>query len=308
MTDQITLKQWPSVTFATGITANQSTVYDVIDVPDMDYCYVVLQESCFHPRDFRWPDQPADRGKLQWGTNQEHSADVLDVVKMMRAPSIEDLFDTAIQFTKRDMPVEARLLAALKLPRRHLSEFQTLQAKNQTVDSVVDESYRFSLSVGHSLGHLASYALNEVMKDHWRKPVQLDSRGYPDFIALSQIDSKVYEFGTLDLYRVGKSFRKLGCNVADAVAELPELTYRAKGLLEEWLRIGPKVCIETDGSALDQSRRWQCQLGDEQFWMFCGGTHLFHFDQIKSIQLQLNYDVDAKSIAMDISATTKTSF
>lgn len=296
----------PSVSFPGGATYAQTKISSIVQDSKQMRTYVVFEDSCFHPRDFRWPDQPADRGFVEIETVAEgvHRLDVLDAGKLLVAPGLESLFDTAICYTKQDMPSGARLLCALAFSSKDFNLFEIALAQGQSVALHVDSAYRNAISTGHSLGHLASYALNEVFSRFWRKEVPVDDRGFPDFIRLSQVDSKVYEFGTQDTYRVGKSFRKLGFNSAEALSVLPELRLRAHELLLRWLELGPHVEMVCDGLALDDSRRWKCRLAEKEFSMFCGGTHLFHFRELdlNKLSLMLEYSIDSQSIVMDIRA------
>ncbi len=284
----------PKVTFADGSLRVDSLIRWFYVSHSLNACFVLLETSCFHPRDFRWPDQPADKGRLVIGSTE---IPVLDVVKMLIAPEMErPLFDQEIPTSKKELPEGYRLLSVVKIYQEFENLLQVAHESNQNVFGQVDEHWRYELSIGHTSGHLASYALNEAITPYWRKNVLLDSRGYADFNQLTQVKSQVIPSGCLDNFRLGKSIRKAGLNVHELIADLNEIESKANFLLKKWSESNPKFQIEKRGDALDDSRIWYCQLNDERFSMFCGGTHISHFEEVNRLFLKLEYDEQLQQI------------
>lgn len=295
--DQI---ETPTVTFPEGNTQCESQIAWFTTSEKHGACFVVLKESCFHPRDFRWPDQPADKGTLQ--INGE-TLEVLDVVKMLSAPTVEPLFDTDIPFTKRDLPENSRLISTIKVDIQYAALLEEAFTAKTSVIGQVDEDYRLALSTGHAAGHLASYALNEAIAPYWRKTVPLDTRGNPDFIRQTQDRSQVVPSGCQDGFRLGKSTRKAGLNVADLATDLEAVEAKANAILSKWLELKPSIYFEKDGPALDESRVWHCKVGEENFSMFCGGTHVKNFDHVNAFNIELSYA--DQEMALSVTAAIK---
>lgn len=290
----------PSISFPLGVTNASTKIHRLESDPVKKRVFVVLQESCFHPRDFRWPDQPADRGRIE--IHGGETLVVQDVAKLCLRPNEDALFDREIQYSRKDMPEGARLVCSLVFPIESLPTLERAWTLQSDIACFVDEQYRQALSVGHSFGHLASFALNEVLAPLWRKPVVLDSRGFPDFIRLTQIDSTVYENGTKDVYRLGKSLRKQGFSTLDLLATLSSFAGQAKQSILAWLERQPHAWMTSDGPALDDSRRWFCRLNEQEFWMFCGGTHICDYSALDLDIFELTCSEDKKSLTLDIRA------
>jgi len=117
---------------------------------------------------------------------------------------------------------------------------------------------------------------------------------------LTQVSSRVIEFGAIDVYRLGKSCRKLGFNVQDVLHQLPQIQHKVQQLLHEWLKSRPQIQVSAAGQALDDSRSWHCTLGKETFSMFCGGTHIRDFREVDLLQVRLIHDEATQELTMTI--------
>src|SRR5690606_31694178 len=158
---------------------------------------VVLDHTALHPVDAAWPDQPADRGTLRWAGGEAVVVDALT---------------GGVR--------EGELLLGAALPVRMGTEGWTFvvahlvdgdhPAVGEEVQVTVDDGYRRALSAGHTACHLASLALDAALADAWTKHVPPDALGNPGFDAAANQSSRIHEYGSIDVYRLGKSLRKKG--------------------------------------------------------------------------------------------------
>lgn len=235
---------------------------------------VVLDRTAFHPVDAAWPDQPADRGSLRWASG---SAVIVDAV----TGGIH----------------EGELLLGSELPVRmgtpewtfvvaHVIEGEA-PAVGERVEVAVDAEHRHALSAGHTACHLASLALDAALAEAWSKPVGSDALGHPAFDDLAIQSSRIEPFGSLDVYRVGKSLRKKGFDPA-ALADPDAVAARANEALAAWVAAGARIRIDRDGDELSTRRSWVCELPDAVVRIPCGGTHLTGLDGVASVVVALD--------------------
>jgi alanyl-tRNA synthetase len=234
---------------------------------------VVLDRTAFHPLDAAWPDQPADRGSLRWAGG---TAVVVDAV----TGGVH----------------EGELLLGSELPVRmgtpgwtfvvaHLIEGEA-PAVGEAVEVTVDAEHRHALSAGHTACHLASLALDAALADAWSKPVGSDALGNPAFDDLAIQTSRIAPFGSLDVYRVGKSLRKKGFDPG-ALVDPDAVAARANAALAAWVAAGARIRIDRDGDELSTRRSWVCGLPEGEVRIPCGGTHLTGLDGVAAIRVEL---------------------
>ncbi|MGN6271940.1 MAG: metal-dependent hydrolase [Protaetiibacter sp.] len=234
---------------------------------------IVLDRTAFHPVDTAWPDQPADRGSLRWA---DGSATVVDAV----TGGIH----------------EGELLLGAELSVRmgtagwtfvvgHVIEGPA-PAVGETVEITVEAEHRHALSAGHTACHLASLALDAALAGAWSKPVATDARGNPAFDELAIQTSRIEPFGSLDVYRVGKSLRRKGFDPA-ALEDPDAVAARADAALAGWVAAGARIRIERDGDEISTRRGWVCELPDGVVRIPCGGTHLTSLADVAAIRVTL---------------------
>lgn len=244
---------------------------------------VVLDRSCFHPKDFRWPDQPSDKGHLLLNGQQ---LDVIEAVKGHLDSDGQWYLDQEIEL-KRDEAADATL-CVVHLVRVDCSDQMGVRAK-----VVVDKAYRFAVSVGHTASHIMGLAFNEVLAGYWRKEVALDERGFPDFSEYALQCSKVFELGGRDRFRLGKSLKKRGFNNQDFWDNLVEVEVSLNESIGAMV-VDESVCFEMmpNEGPLTARRYWQMQTADreEPVCLPCGGTHLQDLSAIESIHCELSRD------------------
>jgi alanyl-tRNA synthetase len=154
------------------------------------------------------------------------------------------------------------------------------------VEVEVDAELRRSLSAGHTACHLASLALNAALEAAWRKAPRADAAGRPDFDGVAIETSTIVRDGSVDVYRVGRSVRKAGFEVA-ALDDLAAVEAAAQSTLDAWLAAGGPVRIERDGPALTDRRRWATELDGATVRIPCGGTHAGRLEDFAGIRLRL---------------------
>lgn len=261
------------VSYPDGATVSSGTVVHTEALAD-GRTAVVLDHTALHPVDAAWPDQPADRGTLRWAGGEAVVVDAL-------TGGVRD----------------GELLLGAALPVRMGTEGWTFvvahlvdgdhPAVGEEVQVTVDDGYRRALSAGHTACHLASLALDAALADAWTKPVPPDALGNPGFDAAANQSSRIHEYGSIDVYRLGKSLRKKGFTVA-ALDELDAVTSRANATLADWVATGAGIHIERADDALSARRSWVCALPQGEAHIPCGGTHLTGLDEVDTIRVALD--------------------
>ncbi|PKH06477.1 metal-dependent hydrolase [Moritella sp. Urea-trap-13] len=242
--------------------------------------YVVTENTPFHPVSHIWPDHPADKGFL-----------VLAGTKYAVIDCLTGAFD--IENNKlhvgADIPVK-RGEAGWHFVVVHELALDAVINLSDDVELIVDANYQGALSRGHSAGHLASFALNKVLEQaYWRKDAsRKDALNNRDFHSYAQELSLVSENQSTDTYRLGKTLKKRGLNVAEMLTDLAEIEARVNDVLATWLATKAPVVMKCEGDALTDSRFWCCDLGiGESITMPCGGSHVQSLAEYNAIKIVL---------------------
>jgi alanyl-tRNA synthetase len=242
--------------------------------------------------DAAWPDQPADRGTLavDGGT-----FDLVDCVV--------GATDGAALYLGAEVPVR-KGTDGWAFVVAHIIEGSVAEGAN--VDLRVDADYRHALSAGHTACHLASLALNAQLATAWTKEVQLDGLGRPNFDGIAIETSTIGEYGSVDVYRVGKSLRKRGFTPA-ALDDLDAIVSGANAQLAEWVASGAEVTIAREGDGLTSRREWRCELPGHPVSIPCGGTHLPSLAELASLTISLAADEIAGALELRMTTVAATS-
>ena len=264
------------VTYPAGAVAGTGTVLYTQVLPDGRLA-VLLDSTPVHPVDAGWPDQGADRATLTAPEGAE--VPVTDCVV--------GATDGSSLYVGKDVPVrkgtEGWAFAAV-----HILPAGTVLAEGSEVQLKVEEAYRAALSAGHTACHLASLALNRVLAGAWKKEAQSDAAGNPDFDALAIGTSTIGEYGSRDVYRLGKSLRRKGFRTEALLEDLQAVEAGVNATLKEWVASGAAVRIERESELLTGMRRWVCSLPGGTVSIPCGGTHLSSLAQVSGVQVRLS--------------------
>ncbi|MEU8107444.1 metal-dependent hydrolase [Nonomuraea muscovyensis] len=255
------------VTFPNGHVTGRSEIVGAVPVGARHG--LVVSETPFHPLDHTWPDQPADLGTLG-------GLPVVDCVTGAWSEQ-EGLHLGA------DIPV-----------RRGADDWQWLVVHvtdtplpvGETVDLVVDAEHRAALSAGHTACHLAALALNAALAGHWRKEAARDGLGHPDFDQTAITSSRIMRFGSVDVYRLGKSLRKKGFPADDL--DLDRIAADVNERLASWVAAGAPVRIDVPGPWLTARRTWHCALPEGEVSIPCGGTHVARTSELGAVTVSLS--------------------
>lgn len=261
------------VTYPDGATSSAGVVLHVEPLAD-GRAAVLLDRTALHPVDTAWPDQPADRGTLGTPTG---TFPVVDAV----TGGIHD----GVLHLGRDLPVRTGTEGWVFVVA-HIVDGPG-PAVGESVEVGVDEAYRAGLSAGHTACHLAALALDAALADAWRKPVPVDGLGHPAFDSLAIQSSHIEPFGSVDVYRVGKSLRKRGFDPA-GLEDADGIAARANALLSDWVAAGGSVRIERDAEGLSARRAWVCDVAGTRVSLPCGGTHAASLAELGSVTVELD--------------------
>ncbi len=235
---------------------------------------VILDRTAFHPVDVAWPDQGPDRGVLRAG-----GADVAVLDCVVGATDGTELFLGA------DIPVRKGTDGWAFVVAHVIAQPDAL-AEGDAVTTEVDAAYRAALSAGHSGCHLASLALNAALAGAWSKDAPLDGLGSPEFDETAIETSTIFENGSRDVYRVGKSMRKKGFDPA-ALDDPAALAATVNATLASWIAAGGDVRIDRDGERLTDRRYWIAGIDGRQVKSPCGGTHVDSLAELGAVTVAL---------------------
>ncbi|MHA7984162.1 metal-dependent hydrolase [Rathayibacter sp. CAU 1779] len=247
---------------------------------------VLLDRTPAHPIDRAWPDQGPDRGTI---LVDERELPLLDVVVAAT--------DGTGLFIGDEIPVR-RGTEGWAFVVAHVLETPSRIAVGDEAVVAVDERHRRALSVGHTLCHLASLALNAALADRWSKPAREDALGRPDFDHEAIQSSTIVPNGSVDVFRLNKSLRRKGFATDGLAESLTALTEITAAALAQWVATDAAVHIERDGDGLGDPRYWVCELPEASARIACGGTHVSRLGELGSVSVQFELGDDAGTLML----------
>ena len=253
--------------------------------------YVITNLTPFHPVSHIWPDHPADRGFVSVNGEQYIVEDCL-------VGAIEQ--STGKLCIAADIPVKRDTEGWAFVVVHQLPASASMINIGDEVELSVDKEYQASLSRGHSAGHIAFLALNKVLAEsYWRKNAdRKDPLGSYDFNSYAQVTSFVTPELCTDKYRLGKTLKKRGLNVADMLANLEGVEADINQMISGWLTESTSVVMRLEGEALTDSRYWEWQFNaDTLVSIPCGGTHIENTSELKVLSVKLT-QLDDQHIEM----------
>jgi alanyl-tRNA synthetase len=278
------------VVYPAGALSSRGTVLATLPLPEG--LGVVLDRTAVHAVDAGWPDQPADRGLLA-------GHPIRDAV----VGATDGAIDGTDILVGRDIPVRIGTDGWSFVVVHVLDPDAAVQVGDE-VDVTVNEGYRHALSAGHTACHLASLALDAALAGAWTKAVPADTLGAPGFDALACASSRIDEFGSTDVYRVGKSLRKRGFDPA-ALDDLEVIEDAVNARLAAWVATGAGIRIDRDGDGLGDRRRWVCELPGGDAVIPCGGTHLTSLGELAAVRVGLAREDVEGGIALTMTTTAQ---
>lgn len=258
---------------------------------DSSKTYLITDVTPFHPVSHIWPDHPADQGFVTVGDVQYSVEDCL-------VGAIEQ--STGKLHIAADIPVKRDAEGWAFVVVHQLPASASMINVNDEVVLSVDKEYQASLSRGHSAGHIAFLALNKVLAEsYWRKDAdRKDPLGSYDFNSYAQVTSFVTPELCTDKYRLGKTLKKRGLNVADMLANLEGIEADINQMISGWLTQSTPVAMRLEGEALTDSRYWEWQLDAETLVSIpCGGTHIENTSELNALSVKLT-QLDDQHIEM----------
>ncbi len=261
------------------ITVNTAIVRAEAVAPDA--LAVMTESTPFHPLDFIWPDQPADRGTLSIGDQTLDVSDCLTGAIDVESGKLH--IDQEIPVRKGEEGWQFVAVHILKSVN-HLQLFQP----GAEITLTVDAHYQQQLSLGHTACHLSAMALNRAASPFWRKqPSRRDVLDSPDFDQMAIFSSQILAGGSRDHYRLGKSICKKGLRSDEFMQDLPQLMAATEQQVNNWLALGSPITIQCEGKTLTDRRFWHCDLGEDgQAIIPCGGSHARSLKELGAVRVK----------------------
>ncbi len=290
MNSLINITQSTKVTFPQGDT-KEPQLSVTYRHSTLNRSLVIVDETPFHPLSNSWPDQEADKGTIALDGKTFEVVDSLTAAINPKEP--DNLFiDTEIPSKRETEGWHYLISHVVNTP---LDESMVGKSAELTVDA----DRRKRLSIAHTSGHLAAFAMSKAAADLWRKEVKLDGLGNPDLDQLAMEYSSMTPTGDTDKYRIGKSLRKKGGFDSETFfARSGELADKVNEQVGAWLEAKTPVVIETDGSSLEAQRYCVYVLDDKKVKLPCGGTHPKSLAEIASVQVRYEFFPDIQEFVM----------
>ncbi|MET4157475.1 metal-dependent hydrolase [Agromyces sp. PvR057] len=269
------------VTYPAGELMQRAVVLHVAGVGD-DRLAVVTDVTSFHPVDAAWPDQPADSGTI--------------AVRGVELPVVDAVVaatDGTTLHLGADIPVR-KGTEGWAFVVAHLVDAPAAGdaaiAEGDDVVITADATARRALSLGHTACHAASLALNAALEGHWSKAARTDALGRPDFDGIAIASSRIEPRASVDRYRLNKSLRRAGFDVASLLdADLDALAQAVSATIAEWIAAGTPVRIDRPGEGLTDRRTWVAELPDGTAEIPCGGTHVGSLGEL--VEARVEFDL-----------------
>jgi alanyl-tRNA synthetase len=278
-----------TVTYPLGETSSTGRVVH-LQPTDAATTIVVLDVTAAHPVDSAWPDQGADHGVLVSGDVRLPLLDVLVCAT-----------DGSGFFAGSDIPVK-KGTEGWAFVVGHVVKTDAALQLGAEVAVEIDPGFRRALSAGHTACHLASLALNVALAGDWTKDVAGDGRGVANFDGEAIASSRIEEFGSTDVYRLGKSLKKRGFDKTRLVDDPDSVAAAVNAQLAEWVASGVAVDIRREGDTLIARRFWECALPGGAASIPCGGTHVHSLAELAAVTVTLEANDDGTELVMHTSA------
>lgn len=281
------------VTFPCGAASERSIVTAVLDTPAG--AVIVTAQTPFHPEDLWWPDQPTDIGTASIGDEVYAVPDTVIVCRDVtgRPQIVSDRSEVA---DRSATVLFVGLWLGVQLP-------DSARLVGAEVELAVDPAIRAGLSIAHSRSHLFALALNRALAPYWSKDVSNDSLGAPDFDKLAITCSRLAVDHSLETYRLGKSLRRKGFDVAAALDEISNVLGQTVVTTNAWTAQDIPIRVDCSrGATLGDLRSWQCSLPEGDVAIPCGGTHVESTADIGLVRVDYDWNHASQQLQLIVRA------
>lgn len=286
------------ITFPGSSEKEISKILLAAEVPsESNKIFIITEVTPFHPLDYNWPDQPADRGFF------EIDDKILPVENCLTAAlnpqTNELLLDQEIKARKIRKDDANWFFLVAHIFDKSKSHLAIADMIGMSVKLEVDHNYRLGISKSHTASHLAALALNLVTSRFWKKPPsKFDSLGNADFDKEAIMDAKISPESSIDKYHCGKSLRKKGFDslVFFNETEFKQVESDINKQLLEWCGNpnGLKIIVTPKEAYLHEKREWTCFLPNNKSALIpCGGTHVERILPTETISVVLKAENDS---------------
>lgn len=270
------------VTFHKG--SCQEKTFVVALVQHGENFIVIVETTPFHPRDYRFCDQPQDRGYIEDVQGKRYP--LADVVFVGISP--EGIFSV-----DEEIPVKKNEPGWYFCVGHVIHGDRPTLSSKSPITLQVDETNRSALSRAHSAAHMMALSLNRTLAPLWLEespcPDALDA---PDFDHVTLESSSVSPMHCRDVYRIGKSLRKKGFAGDSLKADLKRHEDELNALIEKWLLEDVPVVVRADGDDLTSFRSFCTRIEGRSVEIPCGGTHVRSLREIGNVLVRLSMPDD----------------
>lgn len=280
MTTVTSLKTGSVISFAGGALEGRGRIDHVAS---HEGGWLIIADSTpFHPVSFRWPDQPGDRGKIEFGDGTV--AEVIDsLTGLVDAGTGALLIGAEAAAIRKNEGDWHGVVAHIVNSDRNILPYLGAEAR-----FLVDATQRKGLSAAHTAAHLAAFALNEAAAPFWKKDYEdRDTRGRPNFDKAAIQTANITPEASTDVYRLGKSLKKKGIDRDGLLGQLDSVAGEINQRITAWLAKDARVTVTPSEGQLDEVRVWRTELDGAEVSIPCGGTHVAALSEIGKVNVTL---------------------
>lgn len=281
------------ITYPQGGVEGQGSILLVDSLSDNDNTIIVATNNTpFHPVDYSWPDQPADKGTITVLGEAFNVKDAITIGKNLESGKIHPPEDIPVR------PGKAGWAFIVGHVIKKPTQFSTSELIGQEATLAVDESYRNRLNAAHTACHLMALALNKSTTHLWSGDVDLDSLGNPHLDKLAIEESQILPEKSIDNYRLGKSVKTKGFDSDRFFSKIDRIENKINEQISEWIGSGADIHMEVPSPYLDSFRKWKCDLPEGKAVIPCGGTHLTSLDELSEVTVSIQVSQEEPEITV----------
>ncbi|SBS39214.1 Alanine--tRNA ligase, organellar chromatophore [Marinomonas spartinae] len=266
------------ILFPSGATESQSVIVDIVEA-DTYQDAIILDKTPFHPEDYKWKDQPSDKGYIMYGDKKF----AVNKAIVFYSKDKNFVFDEQINKSKPDHSIGLFGVA-------HLIDKNHNIKRGDKINVFVDKEYRHSLSKAHTAAHLMSLALNKALSSHWSKEYKKDCLRSYNFDQAAIFSSKIEPVKSIDTYRLNKSAKRKGIDTNYILKNPKTIEKEVNELLIQWTKENSRSYIDSEEPFIDSNRLWKTKIQSTEVSIPCGGTHIDNIRNLKNISAKIEID------------------